>query len=250
MTVVAELARRAASASPPELDELVDSLRGVPDLPAALAHAVADPSTAAGAGRLLRRLHAADVAPILLEHLHSSDVLVRDTAAVTLADLGVRGDAIAHELAEGIRRLPRPVADTSTARQLVDRSERLARVGALPDDVARQLAEVLRFMPSGPPRAAIWPSTWIRAARVLGLREPPSELREIADAGWPSYLSAVGALALARSGIRDESVDDWLQSTRDYYLLTAAERAEIEPLLAGLSDSALAELRAIDAAGT
>jgi HEAT repeat protein len=248
MTSVAELARRAASATPHELDALIAELPDDDSAVEMLARMLGDPSTAIGAGRLLRQLKAREAVPAVLPFLQAPDPLVRETAAIVLADLGeVCTEAVAHELAEGIRRLPRPVSDESSARDLVSRAQRLSHIAPLPDDVARQVADVLYFIPSGAPRAAIWPKTWISAARLLGLRNPPTELREVAAAGWPSYLSALGALALARAGIRDDVIDDWLQSTRDYYLLTAEERAQLEPLLAGLSDTALAELRAVDA---
>jgi hypothetical protein len=243
----ADLSRRAAAATPLELDAIVDELANDAAAPDALAGALADPSTAAGAGRLLVRINAHAQVPAIVPLLDAPEGEVREAAAIALAELeaGERG-AVARELAGGIRRLPQPVADEATAVGLVDRAERLARIVPLPDDVARRLGEVLHFLPPGAPRSLVWPLTWIRAARLLGRRSPPDELREVTVAGQPAYLSALGALELARAGIRDEVVDDWLLSTRDYHLLTPQERRDLEPLVAGLSEAAVARLRAID----
>jgi len=246
MTAVIELARRAGSATPLELDALVAELSHGEGTAAILVRALADPGTALGAGRLLRRLSSPGTAPALVPLLYAPEPEVREAAAITLAELGSGycSEGVPHELAEAIRRLA-PIADEATAIEVVRSAERLARIAPLPGDVARQVADVLRFIPPGAPRALVWPSMWIRAARMLGQRTPPDELHEVSVGEGMRYLSALGALGLARAGIRTDVVDDWLQSTRDYHLLTPEERAQLEPLLAG-SDAARAVLRALD----
>jgi len=148
----------------------------------------------------------------------------------------------ADALAVEIRALPSPVADPETAQALVGRAEALAAQAPLPADIERRLADVLRFIPKGPPPSWIWPRTWIRAARLLSERE----LEPLSRSDAPVYLSALGALKLARAGVRNAGVDDWLLSTRDYEQLTADERAELEPFVLALSPAAAVELRIAD----
>ncbi|MDH5681790.1 MAG: hypothetical protein OEZ36_09395 [Spirochaetota bacterium] len=45
------------------------------------------------------------------------------------------------------------------------------------------------------------------------------------------YLSAAGAIALAKIGFMDGSVPSWLRSKRDYYLLTDEEEQALKRLL-------------------
>ncbi len=150
-------------------------------------------------------------------------------AAIALAELG-GGDVpgVARELAEGIRRLAPLGPDQAVALRLVARAERLARVAPLPHDVAERVAALLYFFPRPAPDYH-WPRTWLRAARLLG----PDDLRAVVQSGERMYLTALGALTLARSGFRNEFVDSYLANDRDYHLLTPGERCELEPLVSG-----------------
>ena len=57
------------------------------------------------------------------------------------------------------------------------------------------------------------------------------KLKEVAMSEKVHYLSAAGAIALAKIGFMDGSVPSWLRSKRDYYLLTDEEEQALKRLL-------------------
>ena len=118
---------------------------------------------------------------------------------------------------------------------------------AINDATAGLLRDVLRFLPPGGGRQLLWPDLWLRAGRVLARAGRFDLLRDVAEGPLPHYLGTVGALALAERGELTAVVRDWLKSTRDYSLLTADERARLDPILARIG--ADAERAALAAAG-
>ncbi|MET0625892.1 MAG: hypothetical protein ABW250_23360, partial [Pyrinomonadaceae bacterium] len=82
-----------------------------------------------------------------------------------------------------------------------------------------------------------WPRTWVRASRLLGRHGFAELLSEVARDERTHYLSAAGALALARDGATDAPVTEWLKNSRDYFLLDEEERRELAGMLSRLGDA-------------
>lgn len=146
---------------------------------------------------------------------------------------------VKQELANWLKALPYLPKTETDCIETMKIVERLVYTGYIDVDinVAHRLQAILFFIPSGSYREIYWPKIWIKASRLLSEIGFIHKLQEVACSQQIHYLSAAGALALAKNGFMEGSVKDWLASTRDYYLLTDNESQELKQILPRLDDA-------------